>query len=179
MTWNRFAAPVRFYGAAGAALPWLWAATGILAATGLWFSLAVAPTDATQGEAYRILFIHVPAAWMAMIVYLAMAFWAVWGWMLNARMASMYARALAPTGALMTLLMGSDLLEDRPLEAGEHPEPDEHQEDRHGGTGPDVDPVDTPLEEPAAVQRQHPVQGVEGEHDTQRVGHRVGAVQHG
>ncbi len=104
MTWNRFAAPVRFYGAAGAALPWLWAATGILAATGLWFSLAVAPTDATQGEAYRILFIHVPAAWMAMIVYLAMAFWAVWGWMLNARMASMYARALAPTGALMTLL---------------------------------------------------------------------------
>lgn len=99
-----FAAPSRFYALAGALTPWLWAAAALLAAAGLWIGFFVAPTDATQGEAYRIIFIHVPAAWMSMLVYLAMAGWAAVGWMLNARMASMLARALAPTGALFTVI---------------------------------------------------------------------------
>lgn len=99
-----FAAPSRFYVLAGSLVPWLWAAAALLAATGLWIGFFVAPTDATQGEAYRIIFIHVPAAWMSMLVYLAMAGWAAVGWMLNARMASMLARALAPTGALFTFI---------------------------------------------------------------------------
>lgn len=64
----------------------------------------VAPTDATQGEVYRIIFIHVPAAWMSMLLYLVMAFWAAVGWAFNARLASMVARAIAPTGALFTFL---------------------------------------------------------------------------
>ncbi|MEK8049768.1 heme ABC transporter permease CcmC [Ideonella sp. DXS22W] len=99
-----FAAPSRFYALAGACLPWLWVATVLFTAAGLWVGFRLAPTDFQQGEAYRIIFIHVPAAWMSMLIYLVMAFWAAWGWMLNARMASMYARALAPTGALFTVL---------------------------------------------------------------------------
>jgi heme exporter protein C len=104
MRFFTFAAPSRFYALAGALAPWLWAAAALFAAAGLWIGFFVAPTDATQGEAYRIIFIHVPAAWMSMLVYLAMAGWAAVGWMLNARMASMLARALAPTGALFTVI---------------------------------------------------------------------------
>ena len=99
-----FAAPSRFYALAGKLTPWLWAASALLAAAGLYVGFFVAPTDATQGEAYRIIFIHVPAAWMSMLLYLAMAFWAAVGWMLNARMASTLARAIAPTGALFTFI---------------------------------------------------------------------------
>ena len=102
--WFTFAAPSRFYALAGALNPWLWAIAMLLAVAGLYIGFLVAPTDATQGDSYRIIFIHVPAAWMSMILYLAMAFWAAVGWMFNARMASMLARALAPTGALFTFL---------------------------------------------------------------------------
>ena len=63
-----------------------------------------APTDATQGDAYRIIFIHVPAAWMSMLLYVVMAFWAAIGWAFNARLASIVARAIAPTGAMFTFL---------------------------------------------------------------------------
>jgi len=104
MSWTRLAAPSRFYTFAGAALPWCWALTLLSGLAGLYIGFLVAPTDFQQGEAYRIIFIHVPAAWMSMLLYLALAFWAAWGWILNARMASMYARALAPTGALFTFI---------------------------------------------------------------------------
>jgi len=77
---------------------------GAFALAGLYLAFFVAPTDHQQGEAYRIIFIHVPAAWMSMILYLAMAFWAGVGWMLNARMASTLARAIAPTGAMFTFI---------------------------------------------------------------------------
>jgi heme exporter protein C len=99
-----FAAPSRFYSLSGSLLPWLWAAAGLLAAVGLYIGFFVAPTDAQQGESYRIIFIHVPAAWMSMVVYLAMAGWAAIGWIFNARMASMLARALAPSGMVFTLI---------------------------------------------------------------------------
>lgn len=99
-----FASPVRFYALSGALLPWLWAACLLLSVAGLYIGFFVAPTDATQGESYRIIFIHVPAAWMSMLLYLVMAFWAAIGWAFNARLASMVARALAPTGAMFTFL---------------------------------------------------------------------------
>ncbi|MEO8278617.1 MAG: heme ABC transporter permease CcmC, partial [Ideonella sp.] len=99
-----FAAPARFYTLAGALIPWLWAAFALLAAAGLYTGFFVAPTDATQGDSYRIIFIHVPAAWMSMVLYLALAFWAAIGWAFNARLASMLARALAPTGAMFTFV---------------------------------------------------------------------------
>jgi heme exporter protein C len=104
LRWTTFAAPSRFFALAGALNPWLWAAAAVLALAGLYIGFFVAPTDATQGESYRIIFIHVPAAWMSMILYLAMAFWAAVGWMLNARMAFTLARAIAPTGAMFTFV---------------------------------------------------------------------------
>jgi heme exporter protein C len=99
-----FAAPSRFYALSGLLLPWLWITAALLAAAGLYIGFFVAPTDAQQGESYRIIFIHVPAAWMSMVVYLAMAGWAAIGWIFNARMASMLARALAPSGMVFTLI---------------------------------------------------------------------------
>jgi len=104
LRWSTFAAPSRFYRLADALNPWLWGSAIVLALAGLYIGLFVAPVDATQGNSYRIIFIHVPAAWISMVIYVAMAFWAAIGWMLNARMASMLARALAPTGALFTFI---------------------------------------------------------------------------
>jgi len=71
---------------------------------GLYLGFFVAPTDAQQGEAYRIIFIHVPAAWMSMFLYLVMAFWAGLGLAFNTRLSGMMASAIAPTGALFTFL---------------------------------------------------------------------------
>ena len=99
-----FAAPSRFYRLSGALLPWLWTTAALFAAFGLYLGFFAAPTDAQQGQSYRIVFIHVPAAWMSMVVYLAMAAWAAIGWIFNARMAAMLARALAPSGAVFTLI---------------------------------------------------------------------------
>ena len=99
-----FAAPARFHALTGRLIPLFWLLAAGLAAAGLYLGFFVAPTDATQGDAYRIIFIHVPAAWMSMLLYLVMAFWAAIGWAFQARMASMLARAIAPTGAMFTVL---------------------------------------------------------------------------
>ena len=102
--WFTFAAPSRFYVLAGWLVPWCWVAAAALTLAGLYMGFFVAPTDAQQGESYRIIFIHVPAAWMSMVIYLAMAGWSSVGWMFNARMAAMLSRALAPTGAMFTFV---------------------------------------------------------------------------
>ncbi|ODV10810.1 MAG: heme ABC transporter permease [Rubrivivax sp. SCN 70-15] len=104
LRWSTFAAPSRFYRLAGKLVPWFWIAAILLSLAGLYVGFAIAPTDFQQGDAYRIIFIHVPAAWMSMLIYVVLAFWAAWGWMFNARLASMYARALAPTGAMFTFI---------------------------------------------------------------------------
>ena len=65
--------PVTFYPLAGKMIPWFAAMAAALAAAGLYIGLVVAPTDFQQGDAYRIIFIHVPAAWMSMFIYLVMA----------------------------------------------------------------------------------------------------------
>jgi len=99
-----FAAPSRFYVLSGQLLPWLWIAAAVFAYAGLYIGFFAAPTDAQQGEACRIVFIHLPAVWMSTVIYLAMAGWAALGWLLNVRMASMLARALAPSGMVFTLI---------------------------------------------------------------------------
>ena len=71
---------------------------------GLYTGFFLAPTDATQGESYRIIYIHVPAAWMSMFLYVVMAFWAAVGLAFNTRLSFLMARALAPTGALFTFI---------------------------------------------------------------------------
>ena len=102
--WFKYAAPQSFYPLAGRMLPWLFLVAALLGVFGLYLGLVVAPTDAQQGDAYRIIFIHVPAAWMSMVVYVVMAFWAAIGLIFNSRLSSMLATALAPTGAWMTFL---------------------------------------------------------------------------
>src|SRR5450631_4377888 len=104
ITWFKLASPASFFPLARRLVPWFGAAAAVLAAIGLWVGLLVAPTDAQQGEAYRIIFIHVPAAWMSMFLYLMMAFWAAVGLVLNTRLSSMMASALAPTGAMFTFI---------------------------------------------------------------------------
>jgi heme exporter protein C len=100
----RFAAPPVFYPVAGALAPWFFALAAVLAVIGLYLGFFVAPTDHQQGESYRIIFIHVPSAWMAMFLYLVMAFWAGVGLVFNTRLSAMMAQAIAPTGALMAFL---------------------------------------------------------------------------
>ena len=85
-------------------VPWFAVAAAVLTAVGLWMGLVLAPTDATQGEAYRIIFIHVPSAWMSMFIYVVMACWSVLALAFNTRLSAMMAQALAPTGALMTFI---------------------------------------------------------------------------
>ena len=99
--WYHYASPVTFYPLAGRLAPWFAAIAALLAAAGLWIGFGLAPTDATQGEAYRIIYIHVPTAWMAMFVYLVMAFWSALALAFNTRLSAMMSQALAPTGALM------------------------------------------------------------------------------
>ena len=102
--WFKLASPSSFYPLAGKMQPWFWALAAVFGIAGLWISFFVAPTDATQGEGYRIIFVHVPASWMSMFIYMVMATWAGIGLALNARLSGMMAQALAPTGALMAFL---------------------------------------------------------------------------
>ncbi|MFO1321860.1 MAG: heme ABC transporter permease CcmC [Burkholderiales bacterium] len=104
IAWFKYASPQTFYPLAGKLIPVFWVLAAVLAAAGLYIGFFVAPTDFQQGESYRIIFIHVPAAWMSMFIYLVMAAWAVLGLVLNTRLSSMMANALAPTGALMTFI---------------------------------------------------------------------------
>ena len=76
----------------------------LVALYGLYISFFLAPTDFQQGEAYRIIFIHVPAAWLSMFLYLIMAAWAAIGLAWHTRLSSMMALAIAPTGAVMTFI---------------------------------------------------------------------------
>jgi heme exporter protein C len=104
INWFKFASPQSFYPLAGKMIPWFAALAVVFGLAGLWLGMVVAPTDFQQGEGYRIIFIHVPASWMSMFIYLVMAFWAALGLAYNTRLSGMMAQALAPTGALMAFL---------------------------------------------------------------------------
>jgi heme exporter protein C len=104
MSWFYFSSPSTFYRLAGWLAPWFFALATALAAAGLYVGLVEAPTDAQQGEVYRIIFLHVPAAWMSMFLYFVMACYAAVSLTFNARLAAMMARAIAPTGAMFTFV---------------------------------------------------------------------------
>ncbi|HEX7607680.1 MAG TPA: heme ABC transporter permease CcmC [Usitatibacter sp.] len=99
-----FASPSTFYRLAGILAPWCFAVAAVLGAAGLYVGLVQAPTDAQQGEVYRVIFIHVPAAWMSMFLYFVMACYGAVSLTFNTRLAAMMARALAPTGAMFTFV---------------------------------------------------------------------------
>ena len=104
INWFKYSAPSSFYGLAGKLVPWFAWSSAILFAIGLYISFFVAPTDATQSEAYRIMFIHVPTSILSMFIYLVMAVYAAVGLVFNTRLSSMMATALAPTGALFAFI---------------------------------------------------------------------------
>ena len=104
INWYKYASPANFYPLAGKMIPVFAILTAVLFAIGLYVGFFVAPTDFQQGEAYRIIFIHVPAAWMGMFLYVLMAVYAGIGWAFNARLASMMATAISTTGAIFTFI---------------------------------------------------------------------------
>jgi heme exporter protein C len=104
VNWFKYASPQAFYPLAGTMIPWFAWAAAACGIAGLYMGFFVAPTDHQQGESYRIIFIHVAAAWMSMFIYLVMAFWAGVGLVFHTRLSHMMATALAPTGALFTFI---------------------------------------------------------------------------
>ena len=105
INWFKYSSPATFYPLAGQADPVVRLGGGDpRGRSASYIGLGVAPTDFQQGEAYRIIFIHVPAAWMSMFIYLVMAFWSALALGFNTRLSAMMAQALAPTGALMTFI---------------------------------------------------------------------------
>src|SRR6266850_1723986 len=104
INWFKYSSPQTFFPLAGKLALGFGALALLACAVGLYLGFFVAPTDAQQGESYRIIFIHVPAAWMSMFLYVVMAFWAGLGLAFNTRLSGMMASAIAPTGALFTFI---------------------------------------------------------------------------
>jgi heme exporter protein C len=101
---QRLANPLRFRRLSAALLPWTGAAAVLLLATGTWLSLAGSPRDYQQGETVRIMYVHVPAAWMAMFAYANLAIASAVGLVWRHPLAEVAARAMAPLGAAFTAL---------------------------------------------------------------------------
>ena len=104
INWFKYSAPTTFYGLAGKLIPYFAWAAAVLFVIGLYIGFFVAPTDAVQSEAYRIMFIHVPASILSMFIYLVMAGYAALGLIFKTRLSAMMAQALAPTGALFAFI---------------------------------------------------------------------------
>jgi heme exporter protein C len=101
---HRLANPGRFMRLSGAVLPWV-AALGIaLSAVGLGWGLGFAPRDWQQGDTVRIMYVHVPAAWMAMGGYLGLAIASFVSLVWRHPLADIAATAIAPVGAVFTAI---------------------------------------------------------------------------
>ncbi|HEV2335579.1 MAG TPA: heme ABC transporter permease [Stellaceae bacterium] len=101
---TRLANPARFMRVSGALLPWFGGASAVVLALGLVWSLLIAPPDYQQGESVRIMFVHVPAAWMALSVYLLVAVASGGALVSRHPLAEIAAQAAAPIGAGFTLV---------------------------------------------------------------------------
>ncbi len=104
INWFKYSSPATYYPLAGRLAPIFWVIAIVLIAVGLYMSFFVAPTDYKQGDGYRIIFVHVPASWMSMFIYVIMAFWSAMGLVFNTRLSFMVAQALAPTGAMFAFI---------------------------------------------------------------------------
>src|SRR5262245_50119220 len=101
---HRFANPLRYQRIADGILAWAGGLAVVLVVLGLYLALIVAPSDYQQGEAYRIMFVHVPAAWMALMVYAMMAVASLIAVVWRHPLAEVAARAAAPIGAAFTAI---------------------------------------------------------------------------
>jgi heme exporter protein C len=99
---QRFANPGRFLRLAAAIQPWAIAACVIFTVSGLFFALIASPADYQQGETVRIMYVHVPAAWMALAIYLGLAVAGALSLVWKHPLADVAARAMAPLGAAFT-----------------------------------------------------------------------------
>ncbi len=99
-----FATPMRFVPLARVLITPLRVIAVICGVIGLYLGFGVAPSDAVQGEGYRIIYLHVPASWVAMFCYAMMAFWSFIGLVWRTRLSHLLAQALAPTGAVFAAL---------------------------------------------------------------------------
>ncbi|QJD29996.1 heme ABC transporter permease [Methylococcus geothermalis] len=101
---HKLASPKHFYRISGKLIPWLGAITALLFVSGLYFGLFKAPPDYQQGESYRIMFVHVPAAWMSMFIYTFMAVLYAIHLIWNIKLADVMASSSAAMGASFTFL---------------------------------------------------------------------------
>jgi heme exporter protein C len=101
---QKFANPNRFLKIANGLLPWTWAITAALFAVGLYGGLVLAPADYQQGETARIMFVHVPAAWISMMAYSVMAIASGVALIFRHPLADVAAKAAAPLGAVFCAL---------------------------------------------------------------------------
>jgi heme exporter protein C len=101
---HRFANPARFLRISNIVLPWAAGATVVLMIAGLYLSLFASPADYQQGDTVRIMYIHVPSAWMALFVYTNMAIAAAVGLVWKHPLADLFTKAAAPIGAGFTAL---------------------------------------------------------------------------
>jgi heme exporter protein C len=102
---HRFANPARFSRLAARILPWSTAATVLVFATGIWFALFSSPADYQQGETVRIMYVHVPSAWMALAAYTFIAVMSAVSLIWKHPLANIAARAAAPLGAGFTIIV--------------------------------------------------------------------------
>ncbi len=102
--YHKFGTPKYFYELTSKMLPWLIGCTVLLLIPGLVLALGFAPIDEEQGHSYRIMFVHVPAASLAMSAYIMMAVAGAIGLIWKMKMAEIVAKCIAPIGASFTLL---------------------------------------------------------------------------
>ena len=101
---HRFANPGRFMRLANVILPWAAGLAALSIAVGLYLAFFVAPADYQQGESVRIMYVHVPAAWMALFIYTAIAVASAVALIWRHPLADLAAKASSPVGACFTLL---------------------------------------------------------------------------
>ncbi|MHB1942221.1 MAG: heme ABC transporter permease [Acidiferrobacteraceae bacterium] len=101
---HKYSSPKHFYPLAGRLIPWFGAITTVLMLVGLYWGLVIAPPDYQQGDSYRIMFVHVPSAWMSLFVYVVMAVGAAISFIWNIKLADVLAASSAPLGASFTLI---------------------------------------------------------------------------
>ena len=101
---HRLGSPPHFYRIAGRLIPWLGASCALLMLWGLWGGLVQAPPDYQQGDSFRIIYLHVPSAWMSMFIYVVMAVTGGIGLIWRMKLADVMAAAAAPVGASFTFL---------------------------------------------------------------------------
>ena len=101
---HKLGSPKYYYDLSGKFLPWFGGITLILMLVGSYYGLVIAPPDYQQGDSYRIIYIHVPAAWMSLFVYVVMATAGAIGLIWKMKMADVVASSSAPLGAAFTFL---------------------------------------------------------------------------